>query len=135
MFVKNEVVRDNFWDVEDFFETKEDGYVAATHTYQTSSGPVLVIFKDRKAYLIVEDGETIGKERFKELLKAMFDNGTLGDDLDEVVDGVATVGIKGTIYDEEGYLGALGFSQADVSDIEDRMTDLENYWEETVTDF
>ena len=136
MFVKNEVVRDNFWDVDDFFETRDKGFVAAVHTYQTKSGPVLVIFKDRKSYLMVEDGEVIGKERFKEILKELYDDGSLDEELDYLYgdDSISLVGKQGVIIDEDGNLDTLGFSEADRADIEDRMNDLDNYWVDEVQD-
>ena len=85
---------------------------------------------------MVEDGEVIGKERFKEILKELYDDGSLDEELDYLYgdDSISLVGKQGVIIDEDGNLDTLGFSEADRADIEDRMNDLDNYWVDEVQD-
>ena len=54
MFIKNAVVTMD-WEVEGFFETKKDGFVAAVHIYETEKFTCPVIFKGGVACMIWDD--------------------------------------------------------------------------------
>lgn len=136
LYVRNAVVRPNFWKRENFFETKKDGFVAASQEYETPEGIVLVVFKDRQAGLLIdsETGKTISNEELKNELAQMNKDGIINDTLDDVFgDAYLQIGAGDTITDRDS-LEYYGISNEQMEDIEDRMADLENYYEDTVED-
>lgn len=136
VYVRNAVVKPNFWKVENFFETKKDGYVAASQEYDTAKGKMLVVFKDRQAGFLLDPdtGAPISNKEFLDELASLQKEGSLGDPLEDIYpDSYVQIGVKDTITDET-WLDQFGFSEDQKSDIEARMADLENYYVDTVED-
>lgn len=134
MLVKNGVVKMD-WDVEDFFETHADGYVAATQTYDTINGECTIIFKDRCAFFLIDDGgNLLPKDGIVKELKAAFKEDELNYTPEEYWgDSYVEVGMQGIIT-MEGVLEGYGFSEDQIQDVIDRMVDLEQYFEVTYQD-
>lgn len=136
MYVKNAVVKDNFWLVEDFFETHDDGFVAATQVYSTPNGDITIVFKDRKAGVLLDDETQMPASRddVKAALVDMTKQGIINDPLDETMgDSWVEVGMMGVFTSEE-LLDDYGFTDEQKEDVIARMDDLENYWETNTED-
>lgn len=137
VYVRNAVVKENFWKVENFFETKKEGYVAASQEYETPKGTMLVVFKDRQAGFLLDPdtGKPISNKEFLNELASLQKDGELDSSLEDIYpDSYVQIGVKDTITDEE-WLDNFGFSDEQKRDIEARMADLENYYVDTVEDF
>lgn len=140
-YVKNAIVKDNYWKIDNFFETKANGYVAAAMEYNVNNSdvPVLVIFKNRNIYLIMdENGEdTCTLKDFKELLAGMNKSGSIEDELETILDeeSLITLGVANYL-DDDGRQTLINFGLTDdqIADVEARAMDLSGYYKETVTD-
>lgn len=136
VYVRNAIVRENYWKRENFFETKADGFVAASQEYETPRGSILVVFKDRQAGFLIDSdtGLPITNEELTKELAALNKEGNINEPLDEMYeDSYALIGVKGVITDDS-WLDEFGFTDEQKQDVEDRMNDLENYYEDTVED-
>lgn len=136
VYVRNAVVRPNYWKVENFFETKKEGYVAASQEYDTPRGKMLVVFKDRQAGFLLDPdtGAPISNKEFLDELVSLQKDGVLNDTLEEIYpDSYVQVGVKGVLTDDE-WLDQFGFSEEQKRDIEERMVDLEHYYIDTQED-
>lgn len=136
VYVRNAVVKENYWKRENFFETKSDGFVAASQEYETPRGSILVVFKDRQAGFLIDSdtGLPISNEVLTKELAEMFKDGSINESLDDLYpDAYAQVGVKGIITDDS-WLDEFGFTDEQKQDVEERMSDLENYYVDTVED-
>lgn len=136
VYVRNAIVRENYWKRENFFETKADGFVAASQEYETPRGSILVVFKDRQAGFLIDSdtGLPITNEELTKELAALNKEGNINEPLDEMYeDSYALIGVKGVITDDS-WLDEFGFTDEQKQDVEDRMNDLENYYEDTEED-
>lgn len=132
-YVRNAIVKENYWKVENFFETKADGYVAASQEYETPRGTMLVVFKDRQAGFLLDSdtGLPITNEELTSELASLVKEGSINESFDDIYpDAWVLIGVKGVITDEE-WLDEFGFSADQIQDVEERMADLENYFEDT----
>lgn len=132
-YVRNAVVKENYWKVENFFETKADGYVAASQEYETTKGSMLVVFKDRQAGFLIDSdtGLPISNDELTKELASLVKEGSIGESLDDIYpDAWVLIGVKDTITDDE-WLNEFGFSAEQIRDVEERMADLENYYEDS----
>ena len=132
-YVRNAIVKENYWKVENFFETKADGYVAASQEYETPRGTMLVVFKDRQAGFLLDSdtGLPITNEELTSELASLVKEGSINESFDDIYpDAWVLIGVKGIITDDE-WLNEFGFSADQIQDVEERMTDLENYFEDT----
>ncbi|MBR3598785.1 MAG: hypothetical protein IKL53_02800 [Lachnospiraceae bacterium] len=132
-YVRNAIVKENYWKVENFFETKADGYVAASQEYETPRGTMLVVFKDRQAGFLLDSdtGLPITNEELTSELASLVKEGSINESFDDIYpDAWVLIGVKGIITDDE-WLNEFGFTADQIQDVEERMTDLENYFEDT----
>lgn len=132
-FVRNAIVKENYWKVENFFETKADGYVAASQEYVTPRGTMLVVFKDRQAGFLLDSdtGLPITNDELKSELASLVKEGSINESFDDIYpDAWVLIGVKGIITDDS-WFEEFGFSQEQIRDVENRMLDLENYYEDT----
>lgn len=136
MYVKNAVVTDNFWLVEDFFETHADGFVAATQIYSTPSGDVTILFKDREACVIIDEdtGLPASRDELKSVLADMHKQGILETRMEDMFpEQYIQVGSMGVFTDEDT-LDNYGFTEEQKQDVIARMDDLEHYYITTEED-
>ena len=133
MYVKNAVVNMD-WEVEGFFETHDDGFVAASQIYETPTGTHAVLFKDRVACFLIdsETGQPATRDELTKALKSLLQQGMLNDPLEDVFpEEYAEIGMQGCLTNED-ILDTYGFSDEQKQDVINRMDDLDNYYEETV---
>lgn len=136
VYVRNAVVRENYWKRENFFETKKEGFVAASQEYVTPEGTMLVVFKDRQAGFLIdpETGKPITNKELTQTLADLNKSGEIEEDLGDLYeDSWQMIGKQGVITDDS-WFESFQFSDEQVQDVIDRMNDLENYYEDTVTD-
>lgn len=136
VYVRNAVVRENYWKKENFFETKVDGFVAASQEYVTPKGTMLVVFKDRQAGFLLDSdtGLPISNAELTNELASLFKEGSINETFDDIYpDFYVQIGVKDCLIDDT-WLDEFGFSEEQKKDVEERMTDLENYYIDTVED-
>ncbi len=136
VYVRNAVVKENYWKRENFFETKKDGFVAASQEYDTPEGSMLVVFKDRQAGFLIDPdtGKPISNKELTSILGDLFKSGEINEDLGDLYeDSWQLIGKMGIITDDS-WFDSFGFSAEQQQDVVDRMNDLENYYEDTVED-
>lgn len=132
MFVSNGVVKDNFWEVENYFESKRFGFIGAVHTYETPKGSVVVLFSNRVACVLMDDetGASASKDEIMYALKDLIENEPIEntDFESEFGDSYSELGTHGILDKESGVLDFWGFSEDQVRDIEDRFEDIETIY-------
>ena len=138
MFVSNGIVRDNFWEVEDYFESRKYGFVGATHIYNTSKGDVVVLFCNRAACILIDDDTHLSasREDIMYALKDLIAQGPIETvDLEEEFDeAYAEIGQMGILDTDSGVLDYWGFSEDQIADIQERFDDIESMYSEEYED-
>lgn len=130
--IRNGVVKMD-WDAEGFFESKNDGFVAAVHIYNTEEGSVAVCFMDRRAFVLldVDTRKPCTREELYEAVKYVHNNSlTMEDafqeDYVELLVGVEP--IREVAFE-------FGLSEDDCDDMGKRGADLFVYYTKEDDDF
>lgn len=124
--IKNDVVSME-WLADNFFESRNAGFIAAVNVYETEKGSVSVIFKDKKAFFLI-DSETATPASAKDISDAIID--CFKDEVeleDEFEDCYVELG--NCIVTEEDIAHNYGLTDEDIADINNRLDDLSGYWE------
>ncbi len=132
-YVKNEVVS-MLWDAEGFFESKSDGFIAAVHIYEGSKGSIPVMFKDGKAFVLLDPDTDMPttREDLYEVTAECFREGTIVEEVYEE----EYVEFSNEVEYNDTALGYYGLTPDDGEDMLARLRDLSGYWEtETVDGF
>lgn len=132
-YVQNEVVS-MLWDAEGFFESKKAGFIAAVHIYEGSKGSIPVMFKDRKAFVLLDPDTDMPttREDLYEVTVECFNEGLIVEECyaDEYVE------FANEIEYNETAVNYYGLTPEDGEDIMTRLKDLSGYWTtETVDGF
>ena len=130
IFVRNGVVRDNYWKQDGFFETHEDGFVAAAEEYETPQGIMTVLFKDEGACFLIDDetGMPATRQDLLSTLRDLYKAGELDIPMEEAApDSYCEIAVSNIIVDRE-MLESFGFSDEQIEDVQDRLTDLSHYF-------
>ena len=132
-YIKNAVVSPGMWVADWFYETRDDGFVAAAHVYETPVGSYAVVFDGKVACFLLDD-ETHKPADTDQIMKAlaqMAQNGMVGEDLEVVFeDSFFEVGQQGLITDYD-ILHKYQFSDDQIADVKKRMDDVGNYYFES----
>lgn len=124
-YVKNAVVNMP-WEVENFYESKVNGFVAAVHNYEIDGVTVGVAFQDGCAYVMPDDngGYKVGKALERDIVVSGKEGYSLMDYFGE--DGCYLIAVAGGLVDSGE---CLGLSEDDVTDIINRINDLSGYYQ------
>lgn len=124
-FVKNEVVKMD-WREDCFFESKEDGFVAAVQEYNTPRGVTPLLFMDKHIMIVAnEKGEPCSVDQLYERVAKNYDSPE--DFVDEYEDDVV-------FMDDEDSLAEEGFTQEQIDDVNNRFSDLSSYFADEYVD-
>lgn len=126
VYVKNEFVK-MLWDAEGFFESKTDGFLAAVQLYEGTRGTVAVMFRDNKAFIILDPDTEFAADR-EELFKAIKDCHKSGLNIEDYFYEQYVEFSNGVEYDE-GVLAYYGLDAEDGEDMNKRLEDLQDYWQ------
>lgn len=134
MLIKNAIVEMD-WDAEGFYETRNDGFVAAVNIYTTSKGEYAVMFKDGVAFMIFDDDTQAPATRaeLRSALKQVVDDAGAEANMEEYFPDCFIELCTGADVDPD-LAEMYGFSEEDCKDISDRLTDLSGYIDITVED-
>lgn len=125
-YIKNEIVK-MLWDAEGFFESKSDGFIAAVHIYNGKKGDIAVMFKDGKAFVLIDPDTDMPTTR-EDLFAVTAECHKVGVNIeDEYEDSYAEL-CNGADYNLK-CLEYYGLSSEDGEDILNRLNDLSVYWE------
>ena len=135
MKVKNNVVKMDDWEVEGFFESKKDGFIAAVKIYETSKGSMPVMFKDGKAFMLYDEDTQAPATRteLSRVLKSSVDEygpDCVFEDLFEDI----YIEVSNGVAIEEDVAEMYGFSEEQCTNILDSIDDLSGYTETSWTD-
>lgn len=124
-YVKNAVVNMP-WEVENFYESKVNGFVAAVHNYVVDGSTIGVVFQDGCAY-VMPDGNgayKIGKELERDIVVSAKEGYSLMDYFGE--EDCYLIAMAGGLVD---FGDCLGLSEEDVDDIVKRIQDISGYYQ------
>lgn len=130
LMIKNDVVKMP-WEADGFFESKKDGFIGACHVYDTEKGSLAVMFKDRHAFILLdENDEPAGLEDYFDAIKECHKQGiNVEDYFSEVY-----VELSDAASVDEDTLAIYGLTPEDGKDILARLQDLWEYWQEYTVD-
>ena len=125
-YIKNGIVN-LLWDSQGFFESKTEGFIAAVHIYSGKKGEIPVMFKDEKAFVLLDPDTDMPTTRddLYAVTAECFNDGTDVEDIysDYYVEFGTYAGC------DESVLSIYGLSSEDGKDIVKRLYDLKEYWE------
>lgn len=118
-FVRNGVVNMD-WREDCFFESKEDGFVAAVQEYNTPRGVTPLLFMDKHIMIVAnEQGEPCSVDELYERVAKNYDSEE--EFTDEYEDDIV-------FMDDEDALIEEGFTQEQIDDVNNRFSDLSSYF-------
>lgn len=126
VYVKNDFVK-MLWDAQGFFESKTDGFLAAVHLYEGTKGTVPVMFRDNKAFILLDDETQFAASR-EDLFVAIKDCHKSGIIIEDYFYDQYVEFSNGVEFDE-GVLAYYGLSAEDGEDMNKRLEDLQDYWQ------
>ena len=111
--------------VENFFESKKSGFVAAVQEYEGEKGAVPVCFMDKTAFILIDDNETpMGRNYIREAIKTSAKEKCPISELyeEEFIPLGDTFGV------DENVAAYYGLDMDSAVDIANRLGDLSCYW-------
>ncbi len=135
MYVKNDIVRDNYWEAEGFVEDKRVGFICAIHDYHG----VPVVFQEGIAFTMIDAEGPLDIESIKSVIKKSFKiNKADGSrvhvySVDEFEEYVELASEEGKTLSEAN-LRLAGLTDEDVADMKERFEDLSGYYYERFVD-
>lgn len=129
-YIKNAIVKENYWDADGFYEHKADNtFVAAVNIYDTTNGEKLaVIFQVGKAYLLndTDYNRPVTRDEFTEVLHDLVTEYGSDFDIEEVLPDNYIELSTGNDVDED-LAEEYGLDDEICADIEERIADLSGY--------
>lgn len=134
MLIKNAIVKMP-WDAEGFYETKNDGFIAAVNLYDVNDDKIAVMFKGGKAFMIFDSEleKPASRDELQKALKEVVKSDGPDAEMEEwFPDDYIELSTGATVNSDVAEM--YGFTEEQCEDILNRLADLSGYVETTFED-